>query len=86
MKVTIASPLRSYTEQRKEVEADGANVGELLLDLERRYAGIRFRIVDEQGQVRKHLRIFVNRTEVRALDAPLVASDEVHILQALSGG
>jgi molybdopterin converting factor small subunit len=86
VKVTIASPLRSYTEQRKEVEADGSNVGELLLDLERRYAGIRFRIVDEQGQVRKHLRIFVNRMEVRALDAPLAASDEVHILQALSGG
>jgi molybdopterin converting factor small subunit len=86
MKVTIASPLRSYTQQRKEVEADGANVGEMLADLERRYAGIRFRIVDEQGQLRKHLRIFVNRQEVRGLDAPLAASDEVHILQALSGG
>jgi molybdopterin converting factor small subunit len=86
VKVAIPSPLRSYTEQRHEVEAAGASVVELLADLERQFPGIRFRMIDEQDQLRPHMRIFVNRRETRKLDTKLASGDEVHIFQALSGG
>lgn len=85
MKVHIAQPLRSYT-NAADVAAQGATLAELLEDLDRRYPGIRFRIVDEQDRVREHIKFFVNREQVGRLDVPLQASDEVHILQALSGG
>lgn len=86
MKVLIAQPLRSYTGERSEVDADGATLAELLADLDRRYPGIRFRMIDEQDAIRRHIRIWVNQDQVSALDAPLQAADEVIILQALSGG
>lgn len=85
MKVLIPTPLRSYTSAR-EVEAEGATVGALLADLDRRYPGIRFRMIDEQDRIRRHVRIFVNRERVAELDAALAPDDEVQILQALSGG
>jgi molybdopterin converting factor small subunit len=86
VKVWIPTPLLSYTAQRKEVEAIGATLADLLVDLERCFPGIRFRMVDEQDRVRPHVKIFVNRIAVRRLDTALVDSDEIHILQALSGG
>lgn len=86
MNVFVPTPLRSYTGQKACVEAQGATVGELLADLERRYPGMRFRMIDEQDAIRPHIRIFVNAEQVRDLGAPLGPSDEVHILQALSGG
>jgi MoaD family protein len=86
MKVFVPTPLRSYTGQQAEVEADGATVGELLADLDQRYPGIRFRMIDEQDTVRPHVRIFVNGEQVWGLDASLRLTDEVQILQALSGG
>ncbi len=86
MKVIIPSPLLSYTNQSKEVDADGATVSELLEDLNRRYPGIRFRMIDEQEAVRPHMKIFVNGEQVWALNTHLQPADEVHILQALSGG
>jgi len=86
MKVRIPTPLRSYTEQRAEVEADGATLAALLEDLDRRHPGIRFRMVDEQGRVRPHMKVFVNGEVERDLAAPLRDSDEVVIMQALSGG
>ncbi|MGH8711194.1 MAG: MoaD/ThiS family protein [Burkholderiales bacterium] len=86
MKVLIPSPLRSYTGERNKVEAAGATLAALLADLDSRYPGIRFRIIDEQDAIRRHVRIFVNGEQVRSLNAPLRASDEVIILQALSGG
>jgi len=86
MKVLIPDPLRSYTDERRQVEADGATLGEVLADLDRRYPGIRFRMIDEQDAIRRHIRIFVNGEQVRALDVALASSDEVFIVQALSGG
>ena len=85
MKVSIPSPLRSYT-KADEVEADGATVAELLHDLEERYPGIRFRMIDEQGRIRPHMRIFVNRERIPGIEQALDPGDEVQILQALSGG
>jgi sulfur-carrier protein len=86
MRVYVPTPLRLYTGQQTDVEAEGATVGELLLDLDRRYPGIRFRMIDEQDAIRPHVRIFVNGGQVWGLEAPLRPSDEVQILQALSGG
>jgi len=86
MRVGIPTPLRSYTKQAANVEAEGGTIAELLLDLDRRYPGIRFRMIDEQDAIREHVRIFVNRERVVDLDASLAPGDEVQILQALSGG
>jgi sulfur-carrier protein len=72
MNIWIASPLHSYT-GGSEVEALGATLGELLADLDRRYPGIRFRMINEQDEIRRHIRFFVN-------------CDEVCVVQALSGG
>ena len=85
MRVLIPSALRSYTE-RSEADASGATLTAVLADLERRYAGIRFRMIDEQNRVRPHIRIFVNGQQVRDLSQPLCETDEVVIVQALSGG
>jgi molybdopterin converting factor small subunit len=85
MKVLVPSALRSYTE-RGETEASGATLGAALDDLDRRYPGIRFRMIDEQDRIRRHIRIFVNGEQARDLARPLAATDEVIIVQALSGG
>ena len=84
--VRIPSPLLSYTAQAKEVQAHGGDLVELLADLDRQFPGIRFRMIDEQGAVRPHMRIFVNGEQVLQLATRLAPSDEVQILQALSGG
>jgi molybdopterin synthase sulfur carrier subunit len=85
MKVIIPTPLRSYTGER-DVEASGATLGELLADLDRRYPGLRFRMIDEQDHLRPHIRLFVNGEQAHDLAAALGPSDEVQIVQALSGG
>ena len=85
MQVIIPSALRSYTEASK-AEASGATLAEVLNDLDRRYVGIRFRMIDEQDRIRRHIRIFVNGVQVRVLSHPLAESDDVVIVQALSGG
>jgi sulfur-carrier protein len=86
VKVRIPDPLRSYTEQQKVVDANGTTVAELLVDLDRRYPGIRFRMVDEQSRIRKHMKVFVNDESVRDLDTAITDRDEITIMQALSGG
>lgn len=86
MKVLIPGPLLSYTQGRREVDAAGRTLSEVLADLDRLYPGIRFRMIDEQNSVRRHMRIFVNREPARDLGIPLQAADEVLIVQALSGG
>lgn len=85
VKVLIPSPLYSYTHKR-DVAAQGATLAALLEDLERQYPGIRFRMIDEQDQVRPHIRIFVNAEQVFDLRQALQSADEVQIIQALSGG
>ena len=86
MKVRIPTPLRSYTGQSATVEAEGDTIAALLEDLDRRHPGIRFRIVDEQGRLRQHMSVFVDRERERDLTADLTGADEVVIMQALSGG
>jgi sulfur-carrier protein len=84
--VRIPTPLRSYTAQRAVVDAHGATVDDVLADLDRQFPGIRFRLVDEQGRIRRHMRVFVNEEPTRELHAVVGPTDEVTIMQALSGG
>lgn len=85
MRVLIPSALLSYTGRRTDAEAAGATVGELLLDLDRQYPGMRFRIVDEQDRIRPHLRVLVGG-RLATLATRVGTGDEVAILMALSGG
>ncbi|HEX5629015.1 MAG TPA: MoaD/ThiS family protein [Usitatibacteraceae bacterium] len=86
MKVVLPSPLASYTAGRREVEASGATLAEALSDLDRQFPGIAFRVVDEQGAIRPHIKFFVNRGMVRTLSRRLAAGDEILVVAALSGG
>ena len=86
MKVYVPSQLHAYTGDISQVEAEGATLGEALADLDRRYPGLRFRVIDEQDAVRPHIRFFVNGAMVGALSAPLEPGDVLVIVAALSGG
>ena len=85
MRVMIPGPLRSYTKMAW-VEASGATLAAVLDDLDRQYPGIRFRMVDEQQRVRPHVRMFVDGEQVFDLALALRRTDELVIVQALSGG
>lgn len=85
MRVRIPTPLRSYTNS-PVVEASGATVDELLHDLDRQYPGIRFRMVDEQGRLRQHMKVFVGDEMTRDLTTPIADVAEITLMQALSGG
>jgi molybdopterin converting factor small subunit len=87
MRVIIPSSLRSYTGGRAELEfAATPTVSDLLKELDRRYPGFRFRVVDEQDALRPHIRISVNSEVVSDLAARLRPDDEVALIQAFSGG
>ena len=86
MKVYIPDALRSYSGDRRYVEGRGATLAALLDDLERQFPGMRFRMIDEQDAIRRHMRVFVNGDEARTLDVALKEGDEISIVQALSGG
>jgi molybdopterin synthase sulfur carrier subunit len=86
LKVLLPTPLAEYTRHAREVEAEGRSLAELLHDLDRRFPGLRFRVIDEQDAIRPHIKIFVNRVQARSLAAPLAPTDEVLVVAALSGG
>lgn len=86
MKVIIPSSLRVYTGGLARVDADGATVAGLISELDRRYPGFRFRVIDEQDALRPHIRVSVNAEVVSDLAAPLSPGDEVALIQAFSGG
>jgi molybdopterin synthase sulfur carrier subunit len=85
MNVYIPTPLRSYT-NKNIVQADGATLAELFADLDRKFPGIRFRVINEQDQIREHIKIFINQSVADGLNAPLHPNDTVHIIAAISGG
>ena len=86
MKVRIPTPLASYTGGRAVVEAAGATLDEVTRDLDRRFPGMRFRMVDKQDHIRPHMKVFVNGEQVFDLNTGVAASDDVAIIQAFSGG
>ena len=85
MQVLIPGALRSYTRE-SHVEADGDTLAALFADLDRRYPGLRFRVIDEQHRLRPNMRIFVNGLGVRDLGHALRPGDFVALVLALSGG
>jgi molybdopterin synthase sulfur carrier subunit len=85
MQVLIPGALRSYTKKLR-VEGNGETLAALLLDLEGRYPGLRFRIIDEQDRLRPNMRLFINGVGVRDLGHALRPDDFVAVVLALSGG
>jgi len=85
-RVFIPSQLQSYCAGATEVPASGGTVDLVLRDLDRRFPGIKFRVVDEQDRIRRHLRIFVGKEPVHDVGVPVRDGDEVLIFGALSGG
>jgi molybdopterin converting factor small subunit len=86
IRVCIPSQLIAYTDGATRVEAEGATVGDVLEDLDRRYPGLRFRVIDEQDRIRRHMRIFVGLDEAKSVSVPLPEGGELLIFGALSGG
>ena len=84
--VRIASPLGSYTLGAPCVTVAGTTLREILANLDQRFPGIRFRMVDEQDRIRPHMRLFVNTSEAKGLSESVHAGDTVHVICALSGG
>jgi MoaD family protein len=87
--VRIPTPLRKLTQGSEEVPAAGKTVGELIGDLEKRFPGIKERICDESGAVRRFVNIFVRDEDIRFLqnlDTPVKDGDEVSIVPAIAGG
>ena len=87
--VRIPTPLRKLTEGQEEVKAAGNTIGELIADLEKNYPGIRARICDDDGKIRRFVNIFANDEDIRFLsnlDTPVTETDEISIIPAIAGG
>lgn len=87
--VRIPTPLRKLTDGKEEVTAGGANIGEVIASLESSYPGIKARICDDNGQVRRFVNIFANDEDIRFLqnlETPVKDDTEVSIVPAIAGG
>lgn len=85
-RVVLPSQLFEYSRGEREVEASGATLDALLDDLDHRFPGLKFRVIDEQRRVRRHVILFVGEARVEDLDTPIPAGVAVHVVGALSGG
>lgn len=89
IKVRIPSPLRKLTRDQAEVEASGQSIAELINGLESAYPGIKERVCEPDGNVRRFVNIYINEEDIRFLkgvDSPLKEGDEVSIVPAMAGG
>ena len=86
IRVLLPSQLHSYSGGVSRLEAAGATIGEALDDLDRRFPGLKFRVIDEQDRVRPHMRLFIGKHAARDLHTPVGDGDELLIFGALSGG
>ncbi len=89
IKVRIPTPLRTLTKNQGEVEMKGTSVAELIDNLEANHPGIKSRLCDEQGELRRFVNVYVNEQDVRFLDGKattLKDGDEVSIVPAIAGG
>ncbi len=87
--ITIPTPLRGLTGGADTVSAEGATVAALIESLENTYPGIKARMLDEAGQLRRFVNLYVNGEDVRflqGLDTPVKESDELSIVPAIAGG
>lgn len=86
IRVLVPSQLQSYCQGASRLQARGHSIDEVLRDLDRRFPGFRFRIVDEQDRIRRHMRIFVGRESAGDVGVLLDQDAEIMIVGALSGG
>jgi len=87
--VRIPTPLRKLTNELEVVQAGGANVGEVINSLDQAFPGLKERIVDDAGNVRRFVNIFVNDEDIRFLEDKATAvkeQDEISIVPAIAGG
>lgn len=87
--VLIPTPLRKLTAELESVSAAGANVGELIDNLDKAYPGLKDRLCDEAGNVRRFVNIYINGEDIRFLEEKATAvndSDEISIVPAIAGG
>jgi len=89
IKVRIPTPLQKLTQGKTEVETEGKDIRELIENLEKNFPGIKERICDEKGNVRRFINIYVNEEDVRFLQldkTSLKDGDEISIIPAIAGG
>jgi sulfur-carrier protein len=86
IRVSLPSQLHAYSGGASRVLADGGTVDAVMRDLDRQFPGVRFRVIDEQGRIRRHMRIFIGREAASSIHQVLAESDELLIFGALSGG
>jgi sulfur-carrier protein len=89
VQVRIPTPLRRFTGGAEEVAAAGATIGHVINDLEKNHAGIKERLCDEEGRVRRFVNIYVNGDDIRFLnnlETAVKDGDEVSIVPAIAGG
>ena len=87
--VRIPTPLRSLTKGSAEVQAKGETVADLVDSLEGQFPGLRERIMDEAGELRRFINVYVNEEDIRFLQnqqTPLKDGDEISIIPAIAGG
>lgn len=87
--VRIPTPLRKLTNNQELVEVNGSTVAEALAELQRRFPGIQERLLDEKGEVRRFVNVYVNEEDIRFLQnqqTPLKDGDEISIIPAIAGG
>jgi len=88
-KVRIPTPLRKLTNNEEVVEVKAATIGEAIGELQSRYPGIKERLVDDNGEVRRFVNVYVNEEDIRFLqnqETPLKEGDEISIIPAIAGG
>lgn len=89
IKVRIPTPLRKLTNGSDEVTATGANIAEIIEDLESNYPGLKERICEEDGKLRRFVNIYLNDEDIRFkenMDTRLKENDELSIIPAIAGG
>jgi len=87
--VRIPTPLRAVAKGNANVQAEGDTIGDVIGDLEHQFPGLRERLVDESGELRRFINIYVNQEDIRFLDNQATAlkdGDEVAIVPAIAGG
>ncbi|MDE3098186.1 MAG: MoaD/ThiS family protein [Verrucomicrobiota bacterium] len=87
--VRIPTPLRKLTNNEETVAVDAVTVAEAIAELQSRFPGIQERLVDDQGQVRRFVNVYVNEEDIRFLqnqNTPLKDGDEISIIPAIAGG
>ncbi len=89
VKVRVPAPLQKLTGNKVELEATAGNITELIADLDTQYPGIKNRLCDDKGELRRYLNVYVNEKDIRfekGPGTPLKDGDEISIIPAIAGG